>query len=149
MFEKKKNLFANGKIRHTVRIKGALITDITSKVMLLKAYRLQHDTLGYIVSGARIHDNKKPIKDMINGQINRHVPNTRVQSNYANELSLLARYIKSPETLETRTPIYSSVLLAFDRKYEGKERHAVVLNRLFRNNKAEGLYKRIEELEGL
>ncbi|WP_210499121.1 hypothetical protein [Vibrio crassostreae] len=149
MFEKKKNLFANGKIRHTVRIKGALITDITGKVALLKAYRLQFDTFGHIVSGTQIHENKKPIRSMINGQINRHVPNIRAQRNYANELSLLARYIKNPETLKTRTPIYSSVLLAFDRKYEGKERHAVVLNRLFRNNKAEGLYKRIEELEGL
>ena len=149
MFEKKKNLFANGKIRQTVSITGALITDVTSKAMLLKAYRLQFDTLGYIASGTQIHKNKKPIKDMINGQINRHVPNIRVQRNYANELSLLARYIKNPETLETKTPIYGSLLLAFDRKYEGKNRHAVVLNRLFRKNKAEGLYKRIEVLEGL
>jgi hypothetical protein len=96
-----------------------------------------------------IIESRKPISDLINSQINKNDPRVHSDKHYKNARSLVLQYVKSPEKLTESSHMYKLLLAAFDCKYEGKKEHTIIANRLFRSNKAQGLYKRIEEIQGM
>lgn len=154
MFEKTKNLFPNGSIKNTIFKKEAIIMDIPKKINLIKAYRLQFDTLGFIANGSQIIKDTSPIKNMVNGQINKQDTNFFEDAKYRNARSLILQYFKKPEKLNKNSSLYSKFIAAMDSVYctnkeKGNCPHTALINRLFRNNKGEALYKHLERLEGL
>lgn len=136
-------------IRKTVRTLDAQISNIEDKLKCIKSYRLQLSMLGYIIINGQGVESRKPITDIINRQINRHNKLDLDDRNYHNARQLVYSYVSNPEKLDKSSHIYSRFLEASEGKHSGTDKHAVVLYRLFRANKAEALFKRIEQLENL
>lgn len=154
MPKRTKNLYPNGKIKESISVSNARIIDIPKKICLLKSYKLQFSTLGFIADGNQIVKSKKPINTLINRQISNSDENHFSDEKYQNERELLMRYFRFPEQLKPNMNLYRHFLEAFDTIYNcGKKGvsndYVVVINRLFRKNKGEALYKHIESLQGL
>ncbi len=154
MLERTKNLYPNGNLKMSVSVSNAIIVDIPSKIGLLKSYKLQFSMLGFIAIGNKTVKSKKPIHSLINRQISRNDKSYFSDREYHNARILLLKYFKNPEMLTPNISIYRHFLEAFDTIYNcGKKGvsnpHVVIINRLFRKNKGQALYKHIESLQGL
>lgn len=153
MFEVTKNLFANGLVKNTRFDTKAIINNIPKKLKILRSYQLQFNQLGYIVSSGGIHESsdhkqaKKTIYDMINGQINRLDQNYYDDKKYRNARSLVYRYVMNPTQVHKYRNLNSELLAAMTHDIEGnKNPHTVIAHRLFKQNKAEGLFAELEKI---
>lgn len=153
MFEITKNLFANGVVKSTRFDSKAVINNIPKKLKTLRAYQLQFNQLGYIVSSGEIHESqdhklaKKPIYDVINGQINRLDPKYHDDKKYRNARSLVYRYVMNPSEVHKIRHLNGRFLAAMVRDIEGnKDPHTVIAHRLFKQNKARGLFIELEKI---
>ncbi len=148
MFDKKKNLFANGVIKNTSSIQNVVITDITGKLKRIKGMRVQFDALGYIVDGVNIVETRKPITSLINQQINRLINDHQRGSSYTNARSLIASFIKDPKRVHRHTHMATHFLIAMEevekKTNDSKQAHTVVIRRLWKQDKARALFKEME-----
>lgn len=151
--EKKKSLFANGEIKESVSISKTIITDISKKNKVLKSYKFQFDNLGFIVQGGQVINTKAPISEIIHSQINKNDVSF-FKDDKSNARNTVLGYFRKPELLQQNARLFSCFVNAMDSKYNtGKSKnncpHTALISRLFRKNKGEAIYKRIEELQGL
>lgn len=154
LIQKTKNLFPNGQIKTALNIKDAIIVDIPRKIKLLQAYKIQFDTLGFIAKNGQIVESKRPISDLIHSQINNNNKTFFDDKRYHNTRVLILSYFNNPSKLRKDTIMYQHFLKAFDcvvntGSTDKSERHVVMINRLFRKNKGEAMYKHLEALQGL
>ena len=148
-----KNLFPKGIVKTTFSSSGAIVVDIPKKIKMIKAFRCQLDNLGFIVSGFDVISSREPISQLINAQINKSDSRYQEDKKYHNARQSMYRYLQNPEMLHKDYKTLGNFFKAIDEVYKtgdskSASAHVVVLNRIFRKNKGEALYKKIEELKG-
>lgn len=151
MLVKTKNLFPHASIKNTMTVKDAIIIDFPKKLKILKSFKMQFSTLGFIVNNNQIVESKKPIISIINSQINNNDISFFSDRNYNNSRNLILNYFKNPEKLNSSSHVFPLFLAAFDTVYntgssQSAKSHTTLINRLFRKNKGRSMYLRIEEL---
>lgn len=145
IFPENKHLFSGGNVKVTKFSSGAIITRVDSKLAMIKSYKLQLKVLGYIVDCGVIVKSNKPLISVINRQINRNDAAYNTNNKYSNAIQLLQVYIKGPKRMTKKLPLYKKSLEMLSNG-GGTCPHTVILNRLFKNGKAQGLYNRLENL---
>lgn len=100
LFNKSKNLNECGVVvfgHHKTRNK---INGITNKLLIMRSYRLQRLTLGYVVMGGVVTYDRTTLTRDIHRRMNHYLPHYKqvlCHTNYLNSISLCAKIVKSKD----------------------------------------------------
>lgn len=142
MLNKTKNLTKHGKVVIGVYSMQNRINNITEKLLVLKAQKLQLKTLGYITNGVSIDRPKSLVK---HGQINRNLPYKDLlnKTNKFNALSLCCNaLLKGKATSKILHDFHKADMFPND-SFSG-EIYAYTFARLLRKAHKKGINFKIE-----
>lgn len=117
LLDKCKNLDKNGAIVFAVPATKHRISDITHKLQVLRSYRLQYQTFGYVVVGGAVVYERRALTANIHRRINKGLAHYGLlcNTNYMNSIALCSRVVKNKDLKGFRRLLrassYSPVIL--------------------------------------
>ena len=116
---------------------------ITEKLMIYRAYKLQMDTLGYIVHGGLVTFDRSPIMDKVHAKINR-MDREKIDSAHANATTLIYRIFQNKSS---GIGMYKRLMAALETgTYDHNDPHIVIFMRLARKMKRDNMLQYMKKI---
>jgi len=116
---------------------------ITEKLMIYRAYKLQMDTLGYIVHCGLVTFDRSPIMGNVHAQINR-MDREKIDSTRANATMLIYRMLQNKSA---GTGMHKRLMAALETgECNNRDPHIVIFMRLARKMKRDNMLQYMKKI---